>query len=410
MSEAEASRQAFMATIKRPPRDTRVKTEDVINTKNLGFDDFHLKDALLRGLYESGFESPSPIQAEAIPLALLNRNILARAKNGTGKTASYLIPILERIDTSVKKIQALIVVPTRELALQPAATIKQLAAHMDIGVVVATGGTEVREDVLRLRSGNAQIIVATPGRINDLASRLPILDSCKMFVMDEADKLLSEDFQVTIESIIERLPAERQMMLFSATFPVAVKDFKDKWLQDECEEINLMEELTLKGITQFYSYVEERQKVHCLATLFSKLSINQAIIFCNSVKRVELLAKKILEMGASCYYIHARMPQHERNKVFHEFRQGSARNLVASDLCARGIDVQSVNVVINFDFPKSAETYLHRIGRSGRFGHLGIAINLITPEDRFNMYRIENQLGTEITAIPAEIDPELYCI
>ena len=173
-------------------------------------------------------------------------------------------------------------------------------------------------------------------------------------------------------------------------------------------EINLMDELTLRGITQYYAFVEEKQKVHCLNTLFSKLQINQSIIFCNSTNRVELLAKKITELGYSCFYSHAKMLQQNRNKVFHDFRAGVCRNLVCSDLLTRGIDIQAVNVVINFDFPKNAETYLHRIGRSGRFGHLGLAINLINWDDRFNLYKIEQELGTEIQPIPPSIDKNLY--
>ena len=173
-------------------------------------------------------------------------------------------------------------------------------------------------------------------------------------------------------------------------------------------EINLMDELTLRGITQYYCFVEEKQKVHCLNTLFSKLQINQSIIFCNSTNRVELLAKKITELGYSCFYSHAKMMQQSRNRVFHDFRNGVCRNLVCSDLLTRGIDIQAVNVVINFDFPKNAETYLHRIGRSGRYGHLGVAINLINWDDRFNLYRIEQELGTEIVPIPPTIDKKLY--
>lgn len=196
-------------------------------------------------------------------------------------------------------------------------------------------------------------------------------------------------------------------MLFSATFPLIVKDFKDRNMVKPYE-INLMDELTLRGVTQYYAFVEERQKVHCLNTLFSKLQINQSIIFCNSTNRVELLAKKITELGYSCFYSHAKMLQAHRNRVFHDFRNGACRNLVCSDLLTRGIDIQAVNVVINFDFPKNAETYLHRIGRSGRFGHLGLAINLITYEDRFNLYRIEQELGTEIQPIPSNIDKRLY--
>ena len=173
-------------------------------------------------------------------------------------------------------------------------------------------------------------------------------------------------------------------------------------------EINLMDELTLRGITQYYAFVEEKQKVHCLNTLFSKLQINQSIIFCNSTNRVELLAKKITELGYSCFYSHAKMLQAHRSRVFHDFRHGACRNLVCSDLLTRGIDIQAVNVVINFDFPNKAETYLHRIGRSGRFGHMGLAINLINWDDRFNLYRIEQELGTEIQPIPQSIDKSLY--
>merc|ERR1711943_117704 len=169
-------------------------------------------------------------------------------------------------------------------------------------------------------------------------------------------------------------------------------------------EINLMDQLTLRGITQYYAFVEEKQKLHCLNTIFSKLDVNQSIIFCNSVNRVELLAKKITEMGYSCFYIHAKMLQSHRNRVFHDFRNGACRNLVSSDLFTRGIDVQAVNVVINFDFLKSAETYLHRVGRSGRFGHLGLAINLITEDDKDNLFTIEDELRTKILPIPSTID------
>ncbi|KAJ3118742.1 DExD/H-box ATP-dependent RNA helicase dhh1 [Phlyctochytrium bullatum] len=273
--------------------------------------------------------------------------------------------------------------------------------------MVTTGGTTLKDDILRLGQ-TVHILVGTPGRILDLAGKgIADLSDCGMLVMDEADKLLSPEFQPIIEQLISFLPSNRQIMLFSATFPIVVKHFKDKYLLKPYE-INLMDELTLRGVTQYYAFVEERQKVHCLNTLFSKLQINQSIIFCNSTSRVELLAKKITELGYSCFYIHAKMLQAHRNRVFHDFRNGKTRHLVCSDLLTRGIDIQAVNVVINFDFPKNAETYLHRIGRSGRFGHLGLAINLITYDDRYNFYRIEQELGTEIAAIPPVIDKSLY--
>ena len=359
------------------------------------------------GIFEAGFEKPSPIQEETIPVALTGRDILARAKNGTGKTAAFVIPTLERINPKNSKTQALILVPTRELALQTSQVCRTLGKHLGINVMVTTGGTGLKDDIIRL-GDQVHVIVGTPGRVLDLASKgVADLSECPMFVMDEADKLLSPEFTIVIEQILAFHPKDRQVMLFSATFPMIVKEFKDKNM-DNPYEINLMDELTLRGITQYYAFVEEKQKVHCLNTLFQKLQINQSIIFCNSTNRVELLAKKVTELGFSCFYSHAKMAQQSRNKVFHDFRNGVSRNLVCSDLLTRGIDIQAVNVVINFDFPKNAETYLHRIGRSGRFGHLGLAINLINWEDRFNLYKIEKDLGTEIQPIPRSIDNALY--
>lgn len=390
-----------------PAKDNRYRTEDVTQTKGRDFEDFFLKRELLMGIFEKGFEKPSPIQEEAIPIILQNRNVLARAKNGTGKTAAYIIPCLEKTDTSKNHIQILILIPTRELALQTSAIVKEVGKHMGLHCMVTTGGTSLKDDIMRLYN-TVHIIVATPGRILDLASKkVADLSKCRTIIMDEADKLLSPEFQPVLEQIINLCDKTHQICLFSATFPVAVKSFCQKFVPNPYS-INLMEELTLRGITQFYAYVEERQKVHCLNTLFSKLEINQSIIFCNSVNRVELLAKKITELGYSCYYIHAKMQQANRNRVFHEFRNGATRHLVTSDLFTRGIDIQSVNVVINFDFPKNSETYLHRIGRSGRFGHLGLAVNLITYEDRDSLRRVEKELGTEIRPIPATIDRSLY--
>jgi len=393
--------------LKIPAKDSRPVTEDVTATKGNAFEDYYLKRELLMGIFEKGYESPSPIQEESIPFALAGKDILARAKNGTGKTASFVIPALEKTDTTKNYIQVLILVPTRELALQTSQVCKELGKHMNVQVMVSTGGTSLKDDIMRLYN-TVHILVATPGRVLDLANKgVADLSKCMTQVMDEADKLLSPEFQPLIEQIINFLPPERQILLFSATFPMTVKDFKDKFLRNP-HEINLMDELTLRGVTQYYAFVEERQKVHCLNTLFAKLQINQSIIFCNSVNRVELLAKKITELGYSCFYIHAKMQQSHRNRVFHDFRNGACRNLVSSDLFTRGIDIQAVNVVINFDFPKNSETYLHRIGRSGRFGHLGLAINLITYEDRFNLYKIEQELGTEIKPIPPVIPKNLY--
>lgn len=402
--ESKPEATISQAVVPAKKKDTRIKTEDVTDTKGSEFEDFSLKKELLKGIYEYGFESPSPIQESTIPTALLGKNILARAKNGTGKTAAFVVPVLERVDPSKSHIQALVLVPTRELALQTSNVFKEIGKYVGVEIMCTFGGTSLEDDIIRLMKP-VHILVATPGRALDLGSKeVAKLSNCKMFVLDEADKLLSPEIIPTVEEIISYLPKKedgRQILMFSATFPITVKDFRDKFLQDP-QEINLMNELTLKGVTQYYAFVEERQKVLCLNTLFSKLQVNQAIIFCNFVNRVELLAKKITELGYSCFYIHSKMPQDIRNKVFHDFRNGACRTLVASDLFTRGIDISAVNVVINFDFPKASETYLHRIGRSGRFGHLGLAINFVTYEDRFNLFKIEQELDTEIKPIPSQ--------
>ncbi|XP_050571058.1 probable ATP-dependent RNA helicase DDX6 isoform X2 [Cygnus atratus] len=356
-------------TLKLPPKDLRIKTSDVTSTKGNEFEDYCLKRELLMGIFEMGWEKPSPIQEESIPIALSGRDILARAKNGTGKSGAYLIPLLERLDLKKDNIQAMVIVPTRELALQVSQICIQVSKHMGGAKVMATtGGTNLRDDIMRL-DDTVHVVIATPGRILDLIKKgVAKVEHVQMIVLDEANKLLSQDFVQIMEDIILTLPKNRQILLYSATFPLSVQKFMNSHLQKPYE-INLMEELTLKGVTQYYAYVTERQKVHCLNTLFSR---------------------------------------EHRNRVFHDFRNGLCRNLVCTDLFTRGIDIQAVNVVINFDFPKLAETYLHRIGRSGRFGHLGLAINLITYDDRFNLKSIEEQLGTEIKPIPSNIDKSLY--
>jgi len=468
----------WLDNIEAPKKDNRVKTADVTKTKGSSFSDFSLNKKLLRGILEFGFERPSPVQEESIPNILMGNNVVCRAKNGTGKTGAYAVPVLQLIDVNKKDTQALILVPTRELALQTSRFVKEIAKYIGgINVICTTGGTQLKEDILRFKQMKIHLVVATPGRLLDLAfNGYCLLGKCSLIVMDEADKLLSEDFVSLIEKILHYIPkrsksgVNRQLLLYSATFPAEIQEFigkhmptgieaeaetddggagaaadddkaaggsgddGDKAKDDGGDEkqkqpkkkvaavnddqrtvfINLMNDLTLKGVTQFYAYVREPQKVHCLVTLIKKLEVNQCIIFCRSMNRVELLARKITKLGFSTFYIHSKMSQNDRNRVFHEFREGKqkCRFLICTDLITRGIDVQAVNVVINFDFPKAAETYLHRIGRAGRFGHLAIAINFITDEDRQSLYQIEDDLETEIKPIPGDpdkIDKSLYC-
>eukprot|EP00494_Astrolonche_serrata_P034192 UN34461 len=368
------------------------------------------------GIFEQGFEKPSPIQEQAIPRVLMGSCVLARAKNGTGKTGAFCIPVLQKIEPKLAHIQVLVLLPTRELALQTANVLKGLGKYLNLEdkIVTSTGGTDLKNDIIRLQK-DVRIVVGTPGRLQDLSKnrgdvrdKAPLnLENTKMVVLDEADKLLSADFLPAVENLLEHTPKDRQLLLFSATFPSSIKSFKEKWLP-ECEIINLMDELTLKGVSQYYAYVDEKEKVHCLYALLKKLNINQCIIFCNSVNRVELLSNKITRLGYNCLYIHGQMGQKHRNRVFHNFRKGAPRFLVCTDIFTRGIDVKSVNVVINFDFPRSANTYLHRIGRSGRFGHKGLAVNFVTNTDRYYLCAIETHLNTEVQPLPASVEKRLY--
>jgi ATP-dependent RNA helicase DDX6/DHH1 len=258
--------------------DNRVKTKDVTDTKGHLFEDYQLNINLLKGIYEKGFEKPSPVQEEVIPFALMGKDIIARAKNGTGKTGSYVIPILERSDFTNNYVQAVILVPTRELALQVSADIRELGKYLNVQCIICTGGTNIKDDIYRLNNP-VQVIVGTPGRIYDLASKNALdLSRCNMLALDEADKLLSQDFQQILENIIDFMPERRQIMLVSATFPINVKSFKEKYLRNAVMK-NLMEELTLFGLTQYYTYLKEKLKLHCLHTLFQKVSFKEKLIF-----------------------------------------------------------------------------------------------------------------------------------
>lgn len=391
-----------------PVKDTRRTTDDIEVDKSKRFTDFHLDMGLQRGIYEAGYTRPSPIQWEAIPQILLGKDILARAKNGTGKTASYLIPILDTIVIQKPEIQAVVLVPNRELALQTSSCMMRLGKYLEVKTVCLVGGTRTAEDVIRIKQG-AHAIVATPGRQLDIVHRMVELQiPCKYLVLDEADKQLSDDFIETIEEILCYIKNSTQQQLFSATYPASIEKFVNKYIRKDVAMINLMEDLTLKGITQYYVYLNERTKQASLFAILRMQQIRQCIIFCNSVRRVEALAKHITDRNISCYYIHSKMTQAERNEVFARFCDCKVKHLVASDVFTRGIDVQTVNVVINFDLPNTPETYLHRIGRSGRFGHYGLAVNLVTDHDKELLYQIENKLNTEITAFPSTVDPDLY--
>lgn len=251
-----------------PEKDARIRTADVAPSDDITFETFCLKRDLLKGIYEKGWEYPSPVQRSSIPVALSHRDIIARAKNGTGKTGAYSIPILDSIDTSLNKIQACILVPTRELALQTSQICIELSKHMDIKIMLVIGGTFLKDDLIRL-SQTVHVVIGTPGRLVDLMTRgFADLSQCKTIVLDEADKLLSEELKCAVENVLQHVEPDRQLMVYSATYPVAVSSFIAKHLRDPYE-INLMEKLTLRGITEYYAYVQEKHKVRLCASIFS---------------------------------------------------------------------------------------------------------------------------------------------
>jgi ATP-dependent RNA helicase DDX6/DHH1 len=374
---------------------------DVEKTRGRRWCELGLKGELLERIEDVGYKFPSPVQIESIPHALKGRDLLVRSKNGTGKTASYIIPMLDRIDTGSLTVQAIVLVPIRELALQISRNVKRMSKGLGIVSAPIVGGTSLQEDIIRVSNG-VHVIVGTPGRVIDLIEKkVTVLGSSIMLVFDEADKLLDITFNESMNRLFELLPAKRQILLYSATFPVSVHGFVKAHMKDPVF-LNLMNELFLLGVKQFYASVKLSHKLFCLKSLLSTLRLEQCIIFCNGIKTVELLAMKITEMGMSCYFIHSHMSQEERNAVFHNFTRGNCKILVATDLITRGVDVPDVNCVINFDFPKSTESYLHRVGRAGRFGRLGISISLITTYDKPMLLEVEEKLGTEILPISDE--------
>uniref|UniRef100_A0A7E4ZWL9 RNA helicase n=1 Tax=Panagrellus redivivus TaxID=6233 RepID=A0A7E4ZWL9_PANRE len=390
-------------------------TRDTDSTLNNKFEDFHLKRELREGIMDKSWERPTPIQKAVIGVALSGQDILARAKNGSGKTGAYCIPLIERLDTKRDCIQALIIVPTRKVAHQTAQICAKLGNHLGLKVMVTTGDTDLSNDSLRLNN-DVHLVVATPGRLSTLiTTKGQTFNTIKSIVLDGADALFAQgnydsydnDFQGLWDKLKSLLPSKRQIMLFSATFPRTVAAFVNTHMHSPYE-INLMDELTLLGVTQFYAYVQEKQKIDFLKKLLLKLRINQSIIFCNKIERVELLAKKITEPDHTCFFIHSDMTQQDRNRVFSDFREGHCRHLVCSDELTRGIDIQAVNMVINFDFPPTSWTYFYRVGRAAQFGRNAVAINLVTYDDRLALPNIEKELQTRILSLPSENEPKLY--
>jgi len=368
------------------------------------FDDLDLQEGLLRGIYSYGFERPSAIQQRGIRPILDGRDTIGQAQSGTGKTATFTIGALQRIDYSNRECQALILAPTRELAQQIQKVVLALGDYLKIKCHACIGGTSVRDDIERLRDGQ-HCVVGTPGRVMDMLSKRHLrADNLLVFVLDEADEMLSRGFKDQIYDIFKTLPANVQVCLFSATMAPEILDLTTKFMRDAVRILVKKDELTLEGIRQFYVAIEKEEwKLDTLCDLYETLTITQAIIYCNTRRKVDFLADQMTKRDFTVSTMHAELDQKERDLIMREFRSGSSRVLISTDLLARGIDVQQVSLVINYDLPQNMENYLHRIGRSGRFGRKGVAINFVTNNDVRAMKDIERYYHTQIEEMPMDI-------
>jgi len=368
------------------------------------FDDLDLQEGLLRGIYSYGFEKPSAIQQRAIRPVIDGRDTIGQAQSGTGKTATFAIGALQRIDFGHRACQTLILAPTRELANQIHKVVLALGDYLKVQCHVCIGGTSVRDDIDVLRNG-VHVVVGTPGRVFDMISKRHLrIDDLLTFVCDEADEMLSRGFKDQIYDIFKTMPRNVQVCLFSATMPPEILDMTTKFMRDAVRILVKKDELTLEGIRQFYVAIEKEEwKLDTLCDLYETLTITQAIIYCNTRRKVDFLADQMSKRDFTVSTMHAEMDQKERDLVMREFRSGSSRVLISTDLLARGIDVQQVSLVINFDLPSNLENYLHRIGRSGRFGRKGVAINFVTNNDVRVMKDIEKYYHTQIEEMPMDI-------
>lgn len=368
------------------------------------FDSLNLKEDLLRGIYAYGYERPSAIQQRAIDPIVSGRDVIAQAQSGTGKTATFSIGILQKIDTNTREAQALVLSPTRELAVQTQNVILALGDYMNVQVHACIGGTKVGEDVKKLDYGQ-HIIVGTPGRVFDMIKRQNLRTSLiKMLILDEADEMLSRGFKEQIYDIYRYLPTNTQIVLVSATLPAEVLQITQKFMVEPIKVLVRRDELTLEGIKQFFINVEQEEwKFDTLCDLYDSLTITQAVIFCNTKRKVDWLTEKMRQANFTVSAMHGEMPQKERDAIMTEFRQGHSRVLITTDVWARGIDVQQVSLVINYDLPINRENYLHRIGRSGRFGRKGVAINFTTEEDVKILRDIEQYYSTQVEEMPMNV-------
>ncbi|KAJ3273491.1 Eukaryotic initiation factor 4A-III [Terramyces sp. JEL0728] len=368
------------------------------------FDQMGLKEELVRGIYAYNFEKPSAIQQRAIGPITSGRDVIAQAQSGTGKTATFSISVLQTIDTALRESQALILSPTRELAVQIQSVVLALGDYMNVQCHACIGGTSIGDDIRKLDYGQ-HVVSGTPGRVYDMIRRKNLRTRhIKMLVLDEADEMLSRGFKDQIYDVYRYLPPSTQVVLLSATLPHDVLEMTQKFMTDPIRVLVKRDELTLEGIKQFFVAVEKEEwKFDTLCDLYDTLTITQAVMFCNTRKKVDWLTAKMRENNFTVAAMHGEMPQKERDAIMQDFRQGTSRVLITTDIWARGIDVQQVSLVINYDLPNNRENYIHRIGRSGRFGRKGVAINFVKQEDVKILRDIEQYYSTQIDEMPMNV-------
>jgi superfamily II DNA/RNA helicase len=368
------------------------------------WDELELNTDLLRGIYAYGFEKPSPIQSKAIYPILCGSDIIAQAQSGTGKTGSFTIGALSKVVISENTNQILIMVPTHELAHQITTVITSLASMMTgIRIKTIVGGSSINEDAEDMRKNTPHIIVGCPGRIYDMVRRKHInTNTLKLVILDEADEMLSSGFKDQVYNVFKYLNTDVQIALFSATLPFNIFQITNRFMKDPVKICVKAERLTLEGIKQYFIALnDDRDKYLTLKDLYQHITVAQCIIYANSIKRVNDLYEAMKEDGFPVCCLHSNMERSERERVFKEFRIGAARVLISSNVTSRGIDIQQVSVVINFDLPKDTHNYLHRIGRSGRWGRKGTGINFITRRDVQKMKEIEQYYSTQIEELPS---------
>jgi translation initiation factor 4A len=376
---------------------------DPVLEKISSWDDLDIISDLLRGIYGYGFEKPSPIQCLAIKPIIEHRDIIAQAQSGTGKTATFSIGALSRIDLTNSSTQALILSPTHELTKQTAKVIKSLSSMMTgLRIQTMIGGSSIEGDAEFMYGAPPHIVAGCPGRVYDMIKRRHLnVSKLKIVIIDEADEMLSQGFKEQIFNIFQNFNNDIQVALFSATLPYNIYEITDRFMRNPVKISVAAELLTLDGIKQYFVALnDDVQKYDTLRDIYSKISLSQCIIYCNSVKRVADLYDAMKEDSFPVCCIHSNMEKCDREVALDEFRIGSARVLISSNVTARGIDVQQVNTVINFDLPRDPHTYLHRIGRSGRWGRKGTAINFITKRDVPNIKDIESYYKIQIDELP----------